>query len=156
MAFTEPYQQDLAVVLGSTCDRSRDNFESNLLRRSTVGIRLLYSDISASKSFGGMVMRNSSSTSDRDGRLVTGDSSPTLAKRYRLVEVIGTGSFSQIYKALDTYIDKHVAVKVLHVGLDSLGSREIRALRYFRSKEARGAQHCKYQFNRHHLCHHNT
>jgi serine/threonine protein kinase len=143
MAFTEPIHHDLAGVLsGGFYDRP-DRSETNLLRRSTEGIRLLYSEISASRSFGGMVVRDPSTTTDREGRLITGNSNPTLAKRYRLLEAIGTGSFSQIFRALDTYAEKHVAVKVLHAGLASLGDRETRALRYFRSKEVRGAKHCK-------------
>ena len=59
-----------------------------------------------------MVEEHSSSVCDTEGRLITGDSNPTLAKRYRLSEIIGIGSFSQVYKAIDTYTGKHMAVEI--------------------------------------------
>jgi serine/threonine protein kinase len=37
--------------------------------------------------------------------------------RYRLIEVIGQGGMGELYKAHDTVIDRHVAVKVLSTEL---------------------------------------
>ena len=97
MAFAEPPDSDLSALLGEPqlCHVP----EGNLLRRSTLGLTQLFTEISAARSFGGIVTRNSGSHSDHStGRLNIGESSPILSKRYRLVEQIGEGSFSQIYK----------------------------------------------------------
>ena len=143
MAFAEPPDNDLLTILTSTSPSSSSRkIESiNLLRRSTLGLTQLFTEISAAKSFGGTISLRQESHSDSTGRLNIGESNPILGKRYRLVEQIGEGSFSQIYKALDTYSGTHVAIKILKVGMDLMGDRETRFLQYFRAKEVRGAQH---------------
>ena len=143
MAFAEPPDNDLLTILTSTSPSSSSRkIESiNLLRRSTLGLTQLFTEISAAKSFGGTISLRQESHSDSTGRLNIGESNPILGKRYRLVEQIGEGSFSQIYKALDTYSGIHVAIKILKVGMDLMGDRETRFLQYFRAKEVRGAQH---------------
>ena len=143
MAFAEPPDNDLLTILTANSSSSSSGWAEsiNLLRRSTLGLTQLFTEISAAKSFGGTVSLRQESHSDSTGRLNIGESNPILGKRYRLVEQIGEGSFSQIYKALDTYSGTHVAIKILKVGMDLMGDRETRFLQYFRTKEVRGAQH---------------
>ena len=37
-----------------------------------------------------------------------------FADRYELVELVGTGGMSSVYKAHDTLLERHVALKILH------------------------------------------
>src|SRR3954451_18339719 len=37
-----------------------------------------------------------------------------VANRYELQEVVGTGGMSTVYRALDTLLERHVALKILH------------------------------------------
>jgi serine/threonine protein kinase len=108
-----------------------------------LGLPQLFTEISAAAAFGGTVAKSSSSHSDSKGHLEIGTSNPTLAKRYRLQEIIGVGTFSRIFKATDIYSGNSVAVKVMRVGYHVLGTREVAFLRYFNSKEVRGCKHCK-------------
>jgi serine/threonine-protein kinase len=39
----------------------------------------------------------------------------TVAERYELEELVGTGGMSSVYKALDTLLERNVALKILHV-----------------------------------------
>jgi len=160
-AFHELLDQELLALLtdaaAGDASSGSGSGEFNLMRRSTLGLQQLFTEIAASKAFGGGGGCNSSSGAGGSGgsssgsgsnhaaggRLTidTDDASPTVAKRYRLLEQIGEGAFSQIYKALDNYSGAHVAIKVLKTGYDVLGDRETRFLRHFHAKERRCAQH---------------
>lgn len=139
MAFTEPTNQDLVTALQSPFQTQHGY---NLLRRSTLGSTDLFREIAANASFSGAVLCTNSQ-SDSIGRLDIGASTPTLVKRYKLLEIIGEGTFSQIFKAEDIYSCKTVAIKVMRIGFHVLGMRESTFLRHFNGKELRGAQHCK-------------
>lgn len=140
MAFSEPTDSDLVSLLQCPF-QAQDGY--NLVRRSTMGLSQLFTEISAAKSFGGSVSQFSSNNTDSTGRLNIGACNPTILKRYKLHEIIGEGTFCQIYRATDVYLDKHVAIKILRIGYHILGIREVIFLRYFNSIESRGSQHCK-------------
>jgi serine/threonine protein kinase len=140
MAFSEPTNQDLVTALQNP---SKTQYGYNLLRRSTLGSTDLFREIAATASFSGAVLCTNSQ-SDSIGRLDIGASNPTLVKRYKLLEIIGEGTFSQIFKAEDIYSCKTVAIKVMRIGFHVLGMRETTFLRHFNGKELRGAQHCKF------------
>jgi serine/threonine protein kinase len=140
MAFTEPTNQDLVAALQNP---SQTQYGYNLLRRSTLGSTDLFREIAATASFSGAVLCTNSQ-SDSIGRLDIGTSNPTLVKRYKLLEIIGEGTFSQIFKAEDIYSCKTVAIKVMRIGFHVLGMRETTFLRHFNGRELRGAQHCKF------------
>ena len=140
MAFSEPTDSDLLSLLQCPFV-AQDGY--NLVRRSTMGIAQLFTEISASKSFGGSVSQFSSDNTDSTGRLNIGAFNPIILKRYKLHEIIGEGTFCQIYRATDIYLGQNVAIKVLRIGYHILGIREAIFLRYFSSVELRGSQHCK-------------
>jgi serine/threonine protein kinase len=140
MAFAEPPDPDLLQVLQQQYETSSD---INLLRRSTLGLPQLFTEISASAAFGGSVYSTASCYTDTTGRLCIGTSNPILGKRYKLQEAIGEGTFSQVFRTTDSYSVKSLAIKVMNVGFHVLGTREAAFLRYFNGKQLRGAQHCK-------------
>ena len=145
MAFSAPLEQDLLSVIRdhTTTPCYPTQVEANLVRRCTMGLTQLFTEMSAAAAFGGTVSKSSTFHSDEKGHLNIGTSNPTLAKRYRLQEIIGEGTFSQIFRAIDIYSGKAVAIKVMRVGFSILGAREVAFLRYFNSKEMHGPKHCK-------------
>lgn len=134
--FTEPVNQELIRALH---DQNDTYVEVNLVRRMTLGLTHLINEISASSAFKGIISK-SNSHSDSTGRFIIGTSNPILSKRYRLHELIGEGTFSQIYKATDSYSGGNVAIKLMRIGFHVLGMREVAFLRCFNSKQLRGAQ----------------
>lgn len=147
MAFSTPIEQDLlSAIRDHTIPPCFPMYiEANLVRRCTMGLSQLFTEISAAAAFGGTVAKSSNFHSDERGHLNIGTSNPTLAKRYRLQEIVGEGTFSQIFSAIDIYTGKTVAIKVMKARFGILGAREVAFLRYFNSKEMRGPQHCKFQ-----------
>lgn len=140
MAFTEPSDKDLIFLL----QQGRNpQLEGNLLRRSTAGLKQLYTEISATTAFDGKISKSSGLQTDSNGFLNLGSSNPILLKQYELHEIIGEGTFSHIYRATDIYSFKDCAIKVMRAGFHVLGSREVAFLRHFNSKELKGTQRCK-------------
>ncbi|CAM9741257.1 unnamed protein product [Ectocarpus sp. 4 AP-2014] len=59
---------------------------------------------------------------------------PLLGHRYRYVSTIGTGRFSDVVRAQDTFRPgRSVAVKVLNLGCGAIGIREVRFMRFLSS-----------------------
>ena len=57
------------------------------------------------------------------------------------MEQLGSGTFSQIFKAKDTYVEKEVAIKVLVHGCELLGRREGQYLQYLNRRNVRGSKY---------------
>ncbi|CAM9510938.1 unnamed protein product [Ectocarpus sp. 6 AP-2014] len=59
---------------------------------------------------------------------------PLLGHRYRYVSTIGTGRFSDVVRAQDTFRPgRSVAVKVMNLGCGAIGIREVRFMRFLSS-----------------------
>lgn len=117
-------------------------YTGGVTRKLTLGLKQTYSEISATKAFGrGSLVR--SNMCNAQGQLIVGKSFPLLSKRYKLLDSVGLGTFSQIYKATDCFTGRSVAVKIMNRGLDMLGNREILFLRYFAMRCRRGINPCK-------------
>ena len=69
---------------------------------------------------------------------------PILLKRYRLVELIANGTFSQIFKAVDLFLQRAVAVKVMRIGYSLLGRKEVALLQFIALKTLVGCKYCKW------------
>lgn len=114
----------------------------NVIRKLTLGIKQTYSEISASKAFGGNTASRSMVT-NAQGQLVVTKSFPLLSKRYKLMDLIGQGTFSQIYKATDCYSGKSVAIKIMSRGYEVLGMRERMFIQHFTMRCRRGSNPCR-------------
>jgi serine/threonine protein kinase len=116
---------------------------TNLLQRCTIGLAQLCNEITASSAFAGSVTDIASNVSDKSGRLIICRSMPLLAKRYVLEDLIGEGTFSQIFQTTDIFTNRQYAIKVMRVGFQTLGIRESVFLRHFTSLTKRGPKYCK-------------
>jgi serine/threonine-protein kinase len=56
-----------------------------------------------------------------------------IADRYELKEIVGTGGMSSVYRALDTQLERHVALKILH---EQFGADEEHVQRFLREARA--------------------
>ena len=56
-----------------------------------------------------------------------------IAERYELEDVVGTGGMSSVYRAFDTLLERHVAIKILH---DQYGADDDYAERFRREARA--------------------
>lgn len=110
---------------------------NNLLRQSTIGLKQIYTEIIAASNFPAKSSSQRQEHSDASGKLIIGRSIPLLGKRYQLQDLVGEGTFSQIFKAVDLSGTKPVAIKVMHVGFQLLGAREHALLRFLSSKALR-------------------
>lgn len=139
-AFCQPCHVNLIEWLQR--ESSTSSSEGGVARKLTIGLKQTYSEISAVKAFGrGTVIR--SSMTNAQGQLIVSKTFPLLSKRFKLLDAVGLGTFSQIFKATDGFTGKPVAIKIMNRGLDMLGNREIVFLRYFAMKCRRGINPCK-------------
>jgi serine/threonine protein kinase len=150
MAFTFPFVKTaIKVVADAEKDQGAEAGHQGsfprVVRRLTLGIKQVYGEIDASRSFGAqnIMTYNPTFPTNELGHLLVGKVSPTIVKRYRLVEQVAIGTFSQIFKAIDVYLNKEVALKVIRVGYGSMGARESSMLHYLASKSLRGHHNCK-------------
>jgi len=134
----------------------------NVTRRLTLVLRRTYSEIKAAQSFPNFKRNDKGHTNDfsggisgprqigsagfptnDQGHLVLGDSCPIMKKRYQLTDMRANGTFSQIYNAVDLFLNRRVVIKVLRVGYGMLGRREVAFLQHLSTKTVRGRQCCK-------------
>jgi serine/threonine protein kinase len=118
--------------------------QTNLSRKMALGLKSLYSEISAARNFGGEHLSFSKGVDLRNVPMqVSSKALPMIGKRYKLVKLIGDGTFSQIFQAVDSFFGRDVAIKVVLREYNELGLRESRLLQYFSGKTATGSKHCK-------------
>ena len=116
--------------------------QTNLVRRITMGLNRVHSEVLASKKFGKSSLSTASHFS-KEGQLIIGRSFPVLDKRYTLSESVGQGTFSQIFKAKDSFTDKEVAIKIMKAGYNVLAVREQLCLSHYATKTRIGSRCCE-------------
>lgn len=155
MAFTIPCRPNVLQILKELDNDARKHRQiTNLTRKMTLGLNSTFQEIRATRSFSNISIRSSSTFPTNEfGHLLIGSSAPVLLKRYRLVQTIAHGTFSQIFRAFDLFHLQHVAIKVMRIGYNALGFKEHEFLQFVATKTLRGAQSCKlpisfsHQFN---------
>lgn len=129
-------EDDLSTILK---DEKVTRRGVNHLRRCTHGLKNMFLEIQTLGKFS--AVSSKSYSDETTGKLKVGSVFPALSKRYRVMSLIGDGTFSQIFKATDTYVAKEVAVKVLINGCELLGRREGQYLQYLNRKTSRGSKY---------------
>lgn len=145
-AFKRPVRRNLQAIIerASEADPSQVT-PCNLTRKMTMALQGTYSEIMAAKKFGNATFAVLSGGAlntmfnNSNGALAL----PVIGKRYKLVETIGKGTFSQIFLAVDSFIGEKVAMKVVMAGYNIQGQRESAFLKHFASKTTYGSNHCK-------------
>lgn len=110
----------------------------NLLRRFTHGLQNMYAEIQTHGKFSAI---STKSYTDETGKLRLGSVLPALSKRYRVTNQLAAGTFSQIFRTSDTYVNKDVCVKVVVQGFEVLGRREGAYLQFLNKKNVRGSKY---------------
>lgn len=146
MAFMIPLRSNVAQIVQ---DLDSDTYKCrrlvNLTRKMTLGLHSTYNEIRATKAFSsfGSFKNGSTFPTNEFGHLLVGGSMPILLQRYRLSEIIAHGTFSQIFRAFDTFHLLSVAIKVMRIGYNALGMKEYEFLQLMKAKTLRGCQICK-------------
>ncbi|RYG97878.1 hypothetical protein EON65_52200 [archaeon] len=131
MAFSSPMKNTMSVLSSPIAEglklAGNISVSSNtrIVIRVTLGLTLLHAEILATRHWPAKrSLKNHDS--DEEGRLVwSEESSIMVLKRYKLVQQIGRGAFSDVFLAEDLYLpNQHVAIKVFRLGFDLLGHRE--------------------------------
>ncbi|XP_062510375.1 probable serine/threonine-protein kinase dyrk1 isoform X2 [Corticium candelabrum] len=97
---------------------------SSCLMRLTGGLRELYKNVEQSQRCS-LSLHVEGSCTSRNGCFLP-DKAPLLASRYRVIELIGNGSFGVVIQAVDTFHPDHchVAIKVFDVNNSDLAYQE--------------------------------
>eukprot|EP01031_Cornospumella_fuschlensis_P040992 gene40992-50002_t len=98
---------------------------TRIVARVTLGLQLLHAEIQANRHW--PTKRSGRGVEDdEEGRLIWSEgSSIVVLKRYKLVQLIGRGAFSDVFLADDLYVTgQHIAIKVFRAGFEMLGHRE--------------------------------
>lgn len=153
MAFCAPCATNVTSILADL-NNSEGQFTStkkvtNLLRSLTLCLKQTVSDIHSTRSFPSSEIsssRKSTLPTNEQGHLLIGKSCPLILKRYRIIDAVAQGTFSQIFRAVDLFNNRYVAVKVMRVAYDELGVRENALLQFMSRKTQRGKIYCKTLF----------
>ena len=126
-------------------DRVIDSHKVNVVRKLTILLKNTYFEISATKQFRNSISLPRLLLNDTDGNLIITDSFPLLNRRFKIMEIIGMGTFSQILKATDTLSTTKVtsvAIKVMKSEYNILGRREYTIIQYLAARCLRGTNNC--------------
>lgn len=135
----------LALTLEQLEERSLVG--TNLLRRSTMGLRAMMREILASVRFRGHVASESRTFTNSNGDLSL-DALPALGKRYLLSDCLGFGSFSQVVRATDSWSGQPVCIKVLRSDFGCFGWREAAIIRHLSTAIHSDQKYCESVTNR--------
>lgn len=149
MAFRLYQKPDIVSILKEIDSNDEDiaNLANiNILRKLTLALKQTYGEILTTRCLPLSKLKsisNSFNINNTYGQLVINKSFPIILKRYKLIENIANGTFSQIFKAVDLYHNKDIVIKVMKLGYNSLGKREIALLQYMALKTQQGNPFCE-------------
>ena len=129
----QPHQSKNIVDDLHNLDKYFIRIQSNILRRLTLGLKRLYADMqSLPKSTNKISYHN----------IILSKDSPLLDNRYQIINLIGTGNFSNVYSVCDLYTRRNKAIKVLHKGYHTMGVRENLILNHIYKYQAHSSMPC--------------
>ena len=145
MAF-HPYEPKNLLNELQNANQTFIRIESNILRRLTIGYAQLHKDINNKSTFNSTSSSTSFTQLDSNNNIVLDENSPLLDHRYKIIKLIGSGNFSNVYLVNDIYTTtKYKVIKVLHKGYHTMGIRECAILRHFNNYQLHSSMpNCKY------------
>lgn len=118
--------------------------QPNILRTLTIALDTTYKDINTLKLFNNNINYNDNYPIDNNGNIIINKPYPIINKRYRITNVINTGTFSTIYNSIDIYNNNsNVAIKILRLGYGILGQRETIFLKFLNRISYNEQSYCK-------------
>jgi hypothetical protein len=143
-AFDPPSTVTAAQLIKSLANKEFCKVNCNLVRRNTLYVKQSFSELHAKRALPSMGVASTSTLPTNEmGHLLIGKSSPLLLKRYRILEMLSYGTFSQIFRAVDQFRNRPVAVKVMRIGYNELGQREFALLQLMARRTLRGRRYCE-------------
>jgi hypothetical protein len=140
-AFSNPKKANISSILNDLSNfyQIKSSFKPNVLRNLTQNLKMTYNNVINDNKTNQIRFFN-----DARGNLMFSELLlPLFNKRYKMMELIASGSFSKIVRVLDTFSDIELVVKILQNDVGILGQREYSFLIYFASLTRRGSKHCK-------------
>lgn len=143
-AFAQPSTVTAAQLIKNLADDEFCKVNCNLVRRNTLYVKQTFSELQAKRALPSMGVASTSTLPTNEmGHLLIGKSLPLLLKRYRILELLSYGTFSQIFRAVDQFRNRPVAVKVMRIGYNELGQREFALLQLMARRTLRGRRYCE-------------
>lgn len=145
MSFDVYQRKSIAQKLKSHSLAFQASDTPNIVYQTTIGLNELHSNIQLNEQLPALAVNPRSSTTPEG--FFEAKPHTTLQKRYKVLELLGQGLCSTVYKAEDTLSKRVLALKAIRIHYELLGRREKIIVDHLKASDIRGTeQPCKETF----------